>query len=363
MNGTVMNGTVHVVVPGDIDDPAAPSGGNIYDRRVCRGLAAQGFPVHEHAMPGAWPQPGPSDRDNLAGVLARLPDGAATLVDGLVASAVPELLAPQADRLRLVILVHMPLGDDSPALRSVEGQAFSASAAVVTTSEWSRARLVQLYPRLAGRVHVAAPGADLASPTPPSPGGSRLLCVAALAPHKGHDVLVDALARIEDLSWSCVCAGSLDLDPDFAARIRVRAKESGLDDRLAFPGARAGRELDAAYATADLLVVPSRGETYGMVVTEALARGVPVVASAAKGLPEALGRAPDGRLPGILVPPGDAPALAGVLRRWLHEPALRSRLVRSALDRRETLAGWETTTRRVARVVTGVLGGSAWPAP
>lgn len=363
MNGPVDSSAVHVVVPGRIDDPAAPSGGSTYDRRVCQGLAAQGFAVHEHSVPGAWPQPGPSDLDFLAGVLAGLPDGAATLVDGLVASAVPELLAPQADRLKLVILVHLPFGDDSPRLRSVEGQALSAAAAVVTTSEWSRDRLLELYPPLAGRVHVAAPGVDPAPRTQPSSGGSRLLCVAAVAPHKGHDVLVDALARIDDLPWSCVCVGSIDQDPDFVARIGLCAKESGLDDRLAFAGARTGRELDAAYAAADLLVLPSRGETYGMVVTEALARGVPVVASAAKGVPEALGRAPDGRLPGVLVPPGDPAALAGVLRRWLREPSLRSRLVRSALDRRATLAGWDTTTRRLAAVLSTVMGGPAWPAP
>ena len=109
---------VHVVVPDGIDDPARPSGGNTYDRRVCRGLAAIGWSVHEHAVPGSWPRPDAASFAALAGVVERIPDGAVVLLDGLVASTAPEVLVPQARRLRLVVLVHMPLGhrpaDDGP---------------------------------------------------------------------------------------------------------------------------------------------------------------------------------------------------------------------------------------------------------
>ncbi len=147
-------------------------------------------------------------------------------------------------------------------------------------------------PCRAERVHVAEPGVEPASPTTPSPDGSRLLCVAAVAPHKGHDILIEALAELADLTWTCVCAGSLDRDPGFAARIALRAKESGLDDRITFAGARTGADLDSAYASADLLVVPSRGESYGMVVTEALARGIPVVALGGPGPARGAGPGP-----------------------------------------------------------------------
>ena len=102
---------VHVVVPDGIDDPARPSGGNAYDRRVCRGLAAIGWSVREHAVAGSWPRPDAAACAALAGVVQRIPDGAVVLLDGLIASAAPEVLVPQAGRLRLVVLVHMPLGD------------------------------------------------------------------------------------------------------------------------------------------------------------------------------------------------------------------------------------------------------------
>ncbi|HEX7746575.1 MAG TPA: glycosyltransferase family 4 protein, partial [Micromonosporaceae bacterium] len=279
---------VHVVLPGDIDDPAEPSGGNTYDRRICQGLAAAGWSVREHAVPGAWPRPGFAERADLARVLSAVPDDTVVLLDGLVASAVPDVLVPQARRLRLVVLVHLPLADD------VEAKALSAAVAVVTTSEWTRRRLLDRYGLPADRVHVAPPGVDRAPRAPASVGGSELLCVAAVTPHKGHDVLTQALAAVADLSWTCICVGALTRDPDFVDRVRRQIRDSGLADRVRLAGPRTGADLAAAYAAADLLVLASRGETYGMVVTEALARGIPVVATAADGLPEALGRAPDG---------------------------------------------------------------------
>jgi glycosyltransferase involved in cell wall biosynthesis len=146
--------------------------------------------------------------------------------------------------------------------------------------------------------------------------------------------------------------GSLDRDPGFANLLRRRASEAGIGDRILFAGARTGDELDRAYAAADVLVVPSLGETYGMVVAEALARGLPVIATAVGGLPHTLGRAGDGRRPGLLVPPGDAPALGAALSNWLRDPDLRLCLRLAAQERRATLSDWLATVQRVAHVLT-----------
>jgi glycosyltransferase involved in cell wall biosynthesis len=340
---------VHVVLPNDIDDPATPSGGNAYDRRVCLGLAADGWTVREHAVHGTWPHPAAAARGALARVLADLPDGALVLLDGLVASAVPDLLRPQAHRLRLAVLVHMPLGS------AAEGEALAAARAILTTSAWTRHELLDRYGLPADRVHVATPGVD---PAPLAPGstddGVGLRCVAAVTPGKGHDLLAEALAKTADLPWTCMCAGALDRDPAFVDQIRGQVEGHGLGDRMRLVGPRTGDQLDATYAAADLLVLPSRGETYGMVVTEALARGIPVLAAAVGGVPEALGRAPGGRLPGILVEPDDPAALAAALRRWLSEPELRRRLRTAARLRRGTLAGWSDTAAAVSRALEGV---------
>ena len=125
--------------------------------------------------------------------------------------------------------------------------------------------------------------------------------------------------------------------------------------RVRFAGARTGAELDRAYASADLLVLASRAETYGMVVTEALARGVPVLAADVGGVTEALGRGEDGTRPGLLVAPGDPAALGAALRSWLGDADLRGRLRRAAEERRDSLRRWPAT----ASVVAGVLAGAA----
>ncbi|MEU5726481.1 glycosyltransferase family 4 protein [Micromonospora sp. NPDC047738] len=337
---------VHVVLPGDIDDPATPSGGNAYDRRACHGLTALGWAVREHPVPGGWPRPGPGERAALAGVLAGLPDGALVLLDGLVASVAPEVLAPHAMRLRLVVLVHLPLEDEA------EAWTLALAAGVVTTSEWTRRRLLDRYALPAGRVWSAPPGVDPAPVAPGSPAGGRLLCVAAVTPVKGHDVLAAALATLTDLPWTCDCVGALTRDPGFVDRLRRQLTDTGLADRVRLPGPCTGAALDAAYAAADLLVLPSRQETYGMAVTEALARGVPVLGSATGGLPEALGHAPDGARPGLLVPPDDPAALAAALRGWLTGPDLRTRLRGAARRRRDTLTGWTVTADRLATALT-----------
>jgi glycosyltransferase involved in cell wall biosynthesis len=354
---------VHVVVPEGIDDPARPSGGNAYDRRVCRGLAAVGWAVHEHAVPGAWPRAGEAAHAALARAVRRIPDGAVVLLDGLIASTAPAALVPQARRLRQVVLVHMPLGHrpldgEAGAVRAREREVLAAAAAVVTTSAWSRRRLGELYALPADRVHVTEPGVDAARLTPGSAAGDALLCVGAVTPAKGHDVLLDALVTVADLSWRCACVGSLDRAPAFADRVRRRAWEDELRDRVGFSGSRTGPELDRAYAAADLLVLASHAETYGMVVTEALARGLPVLATDVGGVTEAVGFGQDGTRPGLLVPPGDPEALGAALRAWLGDAELRGRLRRAARERRASLRPWAATTSDVACVLARVAAGA-----
>jgi glycosyltransferase involved in cell wall biosynthesis len=350
---------VHVVVPDGIDDPARPSGGNTYDRHLCRGLTSLGWSVCEHAVPGRWPRPDEASFAALAGVVQRIPDDAVVLLDGLIASTAPEVLVPQARRLRLVVLVHMPLGhrpaaDAAEDTRMRERAVLSVAAAVVTTAAWTRRRLLELYPLPPDRVHVAEPAVDAADLSTGTAAGGALLCVAAVTFEKGHDVLLDALAAAADLPWHCVCVGSLDRDPVFVERLRRRSLDRGLGDRVHFPGPRTGADLDRSYAAADLMVLASRAETYGMVVTEALARGLPVVAAEVGGLTEALGHGADGIRPGLLVPPDDPAALSAALRAWLSDADLRGRLRRAAGERRESLSRWSTT----ASVLAGVLAGA-----
>ena len=147
---------VHFVMPEGVDDPARPSGGNVYDRRLCRELVALGWVVNEHHVPAS----------ELARALASVPDRGVVLVDGLIAS---EALLAETSRLRIVVLLHMPVGDDH------ERAVLSAAAAVVTTSDWAKGQVPGVH------VSVAAPGSDLAPRAAGSRSGGNLPSTSTLA--------------------------------------------------------------------------------------------------------------------------------------------------------------------------------------
>jgi glycosyltransferase involved in cell wall biosynthesis len=249
-------------------------------------------------------------------------------------------------------LGHRPADAAAALIRERESTVLRAAAAIVTTSRWSRTRLLSLYRLAPERVHVAEPGVDGAELAAGTTHGGELLCVAAVTFEKGHDLLVEALLSVSEESWRCLCLGSVDRDPAFVDDVRRRAQDGGLGDRVSFPGPRTAAELDRSYAAADLVVLPSRAETYGMVITEALARGLPVVATEVGGVTEALGYGVDGTRPGLLVPPEDPAAFATALRAWLRDADLRRRLRRAAHERRGSLRDWSTT----ASLLAGVLG-------
>jgi len=347
---------VHVVAPAGFDDPGQPTGGNIYDRRVCAGLAEAGWEVLVATVAAAWPVPDPGARADLARIVSAIPDGETVLIDGLIASPTAAQLLPHTGRIGMIVLLHMPLATavdthhDVSAERS-ERAVLRAAAGVVVTSEWTRRQVLARYAIPACRVHVARPGVDrVAAPSRPVRG--HLICVGVLSPHKGQDILVEALAGLADRDWHCVLAGSLDRDPDFVEQLQTRITRLGYEHRVRLSGVLTGAALSHAYATAGLLVAPSRSETYGMTVTEALAHGLPVIATTVGGLPEALGATADDTRPGQLIPPGDPAALAAALGDWLADEGYRHRLRAAARQRQSTLRGWEQTTQEIADALT-----------
>ena len=347
---------MHVIVPDGFDDPVQPTGGNIYDRHVCAGLAGAGWDVRVMTVAAAQPGFGSGARAHLARIVAAIPDGETVLIDGLIASPAAAPLLPHAGRIRMTVLLHMPLASamntrhDASALRS-ERVVLRAATGVIATSDWTRQQVLTRYAIPARQVHVARPGVDqVAAPARPVRG--HLICVGVLGPHKGQDVLVEALADVAELDWHCVLAGPLDRDPDFVRQLQARITRLGYSHRVRLTGVLTGAALSHVYTTADVLVAPSRSETYGMTVTEALAHGLPVIAAAVGGLPEALGFTADGMRPGQLVPPGDPAALAAAIGDWLGDEHHRHQLRTAARQRRSTLRGWDQTTQEVANALT-----------
>ncbi|WP_116710738.1 glycosyltransferase family 4 protein [Actinomycetospora cinnamomea] len=327
-----------------VEDPALVSGGDVYDRRVIDGLRALGTEVHDAQLKGAWPRPDAAARARLDQVLRDDGEGP-VLLDGLVACGVPEVVVPHTARRPLAVLVHLPLGEEAPDLDAGEGAVLRAARTVITTSPWAARRL-------AGHgvdAVVATPGVDPAPLAPGTDGAHRLLCLGAVTPTKGQDLLVAALAQLREHPWTLDLAGPTGRDPAFVADLRDAIDRHDLADRVRLLGPRHGPDLDALWRAADLLVAPSRVETYGMVVSEALARGIPVLAAAVGGLPDTLVGA------GVLTPPEDVPALVARLDRWFADHAHREGRRISATSRRCRLHGWTQTSRRVAQVLASLL--------
>ena len=174
-----------------------------------------------------------------------------------------------------------------------------------------------------------------------------LLCVASVTPRKGHDVLVAALERISDLPWRCVCAGSLDRDPEHAGAVLRRVTEAGLADRIAFIGERDPGRVSELYDGASVFVLASYYEGYGMALAEALAHGLPVVSTTGGAIPYTVPADS-----GILVAPGDASAFATALRTLLTpNTTARASLASAARRRAEELPTWPDAVAAFASAI------------
>jgi len=338
---------VYFLVPGDL---ATRTGGYLYDRRVVDGLRARGWPVTVRPLGGGFPSPSPAEVAHARETLGRLPAGSTVVIDGLALGAMPEVVTPEASRLRLVGLIHHPLAEETgldPAtargLHERERAALAATVRCVTTSRHT-ARDLTGYGVSPGRIGVVPPGTDPA----PLAGRHRgrtleLLCVATLTPRKGHRVLLRALAPLRQHRWRLTCVGSLERHPATARSVTAQCRRLGLAGRVTFRGELDDEALAACYRRADLFVLASFHEGYGMALAEALARGLPVVSTWAGAIPETVPGAA-----GVLVSPGDVGALSRALDRVLSDPVLRERLAAGARRARRALPTWGTSAQRFA---------------
>ena len=187
-----------------------------------------------------------------------------------------------------------------------------------------------------GRITVARPGSD---PAPRSEGSRseipHLLSVGAVVPRKGFDVLVAALARLAELPWRLTIAGDLTRDPNEAAKLQASISQHGLSGRIEALGAVSPERLAALYNDADLFVLASRFEGYGMAYAEALSRGLPVIGTTAGAIPDTVPQEA-----GLLVTAGDVIALARALRSVVADADLRRRLSDAASEAAQKLPSW-----------------------
>lgn len=347
-----MQRACHFVIPGDWH---TPTGGYRYDRRIALALRELGWQVDRCTLGDSFPRPDATGLAHAQAQLAALPDGALVVADGLAFGVIPELAHRHATRLRWVALVHHPLHLETglpdtarEALHTSECQALQAARRVVVTSETTARDLAPMGVPCE-RIRVVEPGTDRL-PAPAHRAGAngsvRLLCVATLTSRKGHAVLLQALAGLQALDWSLHCVGSAQRDPATRDQLRRASIELGLADRVHWHGELGDAALAGHYAAADLFVLPSFHEGYGMVVTEALAHGLPVVCTTGGALAQTLPRTA-----GLHVPPGDVAALRDALASLIGQADERARFAAGARAAAEQLPSWAQAAARFGAVL------------
>jgi glycosyltransferase involved in cell wall biosynthesis len=337
--------TLHFVLPGN---PETLTGGYIYDRSILRGLTALGWDVRLHVLDSSFPFPTDDAVRLAAECLVEIETRGLVVIDGLALGAMPEVVARHSERLRLVGLVHHPLSDETGLdasqrrkLADSEKRALRSVRRIIVTSPWTMQTLTGRGISNT-RIGVVIPGTAPASIARGSgSSATKLLCVATLTPRKGHAVLFDALSRLRDRPWKLDCVGSLARDAATAEALQGQIERTGLADRVRLLGEVTVEALDACYASADIFVLASYLEGYGMAHAEALARGLPIVATAAGAVPHTIPSTA-----ALLVEPGDTNALARALARVLDDAELRETLARGARAARERLPTWVETCSR-----------------
>ena len=332
------------------------TGGYIYDKQIVDGLKRLGCRVAVKRVSAHFPNPTPRDLREAARVLASIPDGSVAIIDGLAGGAMPRQIEHEAERLRIIALVHHPLAletgvpkKDALELRMREQSTLRHARHVVVTSPRTARALLRNYGVKRSRITCIEPGTDKF----PAGGGTRrnsLLCVATLTPRKGHVTLIRALARLAHLDWHLTCLGSLDRNRETVRRVRDEIRRAGLSRRVTFASeTRSRTQLSRYYRKADLFVLATEYEGYGMAVAEAVGSGLPVISTPTGAIPDLVGREA-----GILVPPGNVDVLARALARVLVDDRVHAKLRAGAMRRRRTLPSWAQAVRRFASVIRKV---------
>jgi glycosyltransferase involved in cell wall biosynthesis len=344
------------IVPGSLE---TPTGGYEYDRRMIAGLRERGWSVDVRELDNSFPFPTPDARHHATHVLASLGDGTTVMVDGLALGTLPDEIEHAARRLHVVALIHLPLAaqiglDPGTAaeLQATEQRALAAVDLVVVTGRATVALLAG-YGVDPDRIAVVEPGADRA-PLARGSGGSpvQLICVATANPGKGHEILFRALATAPHRNWRLTCVGSLERHPPTVVRLRSLLCEHGLTEQVSLVGERDSAGLNVLYDQADLFVLATLQETYGMAVAEALAHGLPVISTTTGAIADLVGDEA-----GLLVPPGDVAALARALSSVLGDARVRERLAGGARRARNRLPTWDAAFSKMTAALERVTRG------
>lgn len=339
---------VAFALPGDI---TTLTGGYIYDRRLVESLRDGGRSVEIVSLPDSFPTPASADMAAALDRLAALPADLPVIIDGLAFGAL-DPAGLRRVKAPIVAMIHHPLAQESalPAaladhLWRTERLNLAQARHVMVPSPHTRAMLIGRYDVAPQRITVVRPGTDRPSGRPAPVTPPLILSVGILHPRKGHDVLIASLARLAHLEWQAVIAGN-PWDKEHVAALHTQLAESGLSDRLQLAGRVEAKRLSQLYRQASIFALATRYEGYGIVFDEALSHGLPIVSTEAGAVVDTV--PPEA---GLLVPPDDADAFAGALRRLLTDPQERAARSNAAAAAGARLPDWDDAARLAGAVL------------
>lgn len=334
-------------IPGDKD---RRTGGFIYEARVLHELNEIGCTTAHLQLSDSFPDPTTEDMAEALEALCAVPADQPIILDGLVFGAIdPDGLAKV--RAPVIAMIHHPLGLETglPEARSTfllqnEAAALRHADHVVVPSPETARVLCRDFGANAQRITVAPPGFDRPVVDRQLSDPPLILSVGLLAPRKGHDVLLDALGRLRTLSWQADIVGRVH-NSDYAAALYQQARVLEIGSRVAFSGELEGNALTARFNAASAFVLATRYEGYGMVLSEAMQYGLPIVSCRVGAVPTTLGKA------GILVSPNDPAGLAAALQRVLQDTREAGRLSRLAVQQSYKLPQWRDTAQVFSEII------------
>jgi len=342
--------TAVFAIPGDKD---RRTGGFIYEARVLDELNALGCDTEHLVLRDSFPAPTPEDMQATLKQLQAVDPNRVIILDGLVFGSLdPAGLA--AVKAPVIAMLHHPLGLETgidPALAEHllrnEAACIQHAAHIVVPSPHTAAILTDDFGANRSKMSVALPGFDRPIRQPKRTDTPLIVSIGLLTERKGHDVLLDALFQITDLPWQAEIIGKRHDDTTADALI-AQSQALSLQDRVNFAGEMDTTAMQDRLNAASIFTLATRYEGYGMVLSEAMLFGLPIVSCATGAVPDTVGDA------GILVPVDDAAVLAEALRHLLTNDPARIALADASLKRSENLPTWRDTAQIMADAISKV---------
>ena len=342
------------------EDYARATGGWVYNERLLKELAKLGWRIDRRDLPAGFPTPDVNAFGTAIEAVLALPRLSLVLADQVCLA--PLAIWMQAERLkhRFAMIMHHPqvLERSRPAkvaaqLEDDEREALKAADCVIATSQLTGRQMLADYGVPAEKLVIAEPGTGVFKPSPGSGGpGLHFISIGSVIPRKRHELIVLALAGLQEFDWRLTIVGSLDLVPGHSVELRRLIAQAGLECRVTLNGELTGVQLKALWVSADVYVAASSHEGFGMAIAEAVARRIPVVSTYSGAVGDWLSRDA-----GLIVEPDTVDAMKAALRRVLTEPQLRANLRTGAAAARATLPTWRETAAKVDAALLAYANG------